>query len=145
MRLDRFAFVAGVVLAMPSAVMAQSTEDSWRLVLPDHCRRNLDMPTVELAHAWEVPKSMFSVAADRLADQEFIVADEALAEWYRQGHYTPEPERTPYLVRAVYGFGGTGRFYIFCCDTDLVVSHQSLGKSWEENNTGLIVNLEKRP
>lgn len=137
-----------VFLAWSFPPAVDAAENSWRTHLPDRCLRYRDSPSIEpvdLTHAWEVPESKMQDAASRLAEKNFLILDEGLTEYYLPGEYEPDPERTPFLVRAVYGWRGTGQFSIFWCGNDLVVSHGSLGRSWEEHDTALIVNLGKHP
>jgi len=51
----------------------------------------------------------------------------------------------PYLVRAVYGHGGTGAYDVLVSGKSIIIIRGSLGKSVEYNKFALVVCLENKP
>lgn len=97
------------------------------------------------ADIYEVVASKEYVAVDRLKEKSIIKIDEKTAKWYT-GHYYKCPEgKHPYLVRAVYGHGGTGKYTVKGSDENLLILHESLGKKAIFNKSALVINLEGEP
>jgi hypothetical protein len=67
------------------------------------------------------------------------------AAFFTGDHYTSSAGKSPYLIRAVYGHGGTGRYVLSQRDTSLLVQHGSLGHTTVRNNSALIVSLPFTP
>lgn len=122
-----------------------AARDKWITELPEHCLHNLNMPRISDVDLMEVPKSRFYVAENRLENSEYIDLHEMLARYYLGDFYSKPESKTPFLVRAVYSNGGTGKFNAYWCGNDLVIGHSSLGKSWREERSVLVINLAKKP
>jgi hypothetical protein len=67
------------------------------------------------------------------------------AVWFTGDYYASPPDKQAYLVRAVYGHAGTGRFQLERIGDDLFIHHQSLGRSTIHQKTALVVNLDFVP
>lgn len=67
------------------------------------------------------------------------------AKYYVGRHYSLSDGKTPFLVRAVYENGGTGRFVVYRNGNDLIVYHGSLGKPHIKFKFALVVNLAFEP
>jgi hypothetical protein len=102
----------------------------------------------------ELPRSdIYEVAASKedvvvlfdLAEQtiEPLTQDRAS---YLTGHYFQCPRsKKPFLVRAVYGQGGTGGYRIFKHGDDLLIAHGSLGHHSAYHKSALVLNLDFTP
>jgi hypothetical protein len=89
--------------------------------------------------------SKVNLAFMELEQTSIVKFSPELAIWYT-GHYYSCPEgKQPYLVRAVYGHAGTGAFSLKRLDDDLLILHQSLGRSTIYQKTALVVNLDYEP
>ncbi|WP_406700060.1 hypothetical protein V5E97_14580 [Singulisphaera sp. Ch08] len=101
---------------------------------------------VEEAAIYEVVASKKDVAIDRdLRGQNHVKLTHDVAVYYT-GHYFRCPRgKAPYLVRAVFGHGGTGRYYVRRFGRKLLVEHGSLGRSDAANKSALVVNLDFEP
>ena len=75
----------------------------------------------------------------------FLAISEARSKKYTGHYYSCPPGKRPYLVRGVFGFAGTGAFYVYKVDRALWVSHESLGTDFVSSRTALIVNLDFEP
>lgn len=64
---------------------------------------------------------------------------------YFNPRYETVPGKKPYLVRAVYGHGGTGSYSVLRRGSDVRVMHGSLGRSAACNASALIINFDFVP
>ena len=67
------------------------------------------------------------------------------AMWFTGHYYTCPSGKQAYLVRAVYGHAGTGSFSLKRLEDDLLITHESLGRSTIYQKTALVVNLDYEP
>jgi hypothetical protein len=97
-------------------------------------------------NAFEVVGTMRDLAVDHeLAGQAFVKIDPEHAA-YLTGHYYRCPEgKTPYLVRAVYGAAGTGKYDFSRVGRKLRINHGSLGRQFVEHRSAFILNLDFEP
>ena len=93
---------------------------------------------------YEVSASKETVAVLDLEPKSIISLTEEQARWWTGHYYKCEQGKKPYLVRALYGQGGTGAYSLFRLGSALVVSHGSLGDP-AMNRSALIVNLDFEP
>lgn len=107
---------------------------------PDDATHDLDE-----SDFYEVVTSKNDTAIVRdLKDQSFVKITPQIATYFT-GHYFECPQRkTPYLIRAVFGNGGTGRYVVKRMGRRLLVLHGSLG-NYVANKSALVVNLDFVP
>jgi hypothetical protein len=77
-----------------------------------------------------------------LADKKFVLITENTAKYYTGHYYRCPPGKKPYIVRAVYGQGGTGNYAVFKRGDELLVHHASLGSTTATHKSALIINLD---
>jgi len=82
---------------------------------------------------------------NHLKDKRFLKIDEKQAKRFVGDHYKCAAGKQPYLVRAVFGHSGTGRYTLLKVDDNIIVSHGSLGRSSVYNRSALVVNLDFEP
>jgi len=93
----------------------------------------------------EIPASKLNVALNTLAKQTHLKLNNDEAKYYI-GHCLPaEPGKTYYLVRAVYGHGGTGGYSVRRYGDNLIIFHGSLGHSNTFSKSALVVSLGFTP
>lgn len=151
MVLDRRSFLASAAVsgaalafgAAPFAAMA-ATPDSWitEWPLPISTTKKEQM---SLADIFEVVASMKGNAEADLQKKTFLAISEVQAKWFTGRYYSCPAGKRPYLVRGVFGFAGTGRFFVYKVDRALWVLHESLGTDFVSSRTALIVNLDFEP
>lgn len=95
---------------------------------------------------YEVVASKKIVAVIRdLLKKRFTLLSKDTATYFT-GHYYHCPKgMKPYLVRAVYGQGGTGHFTISRHGDELLVYHVSLGYNSAAHKSALVINLDFTP
>jgi hypothetical protein len=93
----------------------------------------------------EVSASTLLRAVATLADQPFVLLNQASVSDFSSGHFTCVFPQQAYLVRAVYQNEATGGFSIRIKDGALLVSHGSLGQPSEKQKTALVVCLRSAP
>lgn len=123
-------------------------KDAWLSdSVPKLCLANDDVHEARrlLRDIYEVPKSRSDTALSRLEKVRFRKLVENEAKFFLGEFYEKPGNKDPYLVRAVYGHGGTGGFSFNWCGDDILIVHLSLGKGRPENRTALILNLDKAP
>jgi len=104
-----------------------------------------DYPEINPTDIYQVVPTKESTAIHRLQNTIFQKITEELAEWYTGHYYQCERGKQPYLVRAVYGHGGTGEYRLKRIGEALLITHGSLGKRNVYNKSALIVNLDFEP
>ena len=102
-------------------------------------------PEINPTDIYEVVPTKEGTAIYRLRDRNLQKITEELAEWYTGHYYQCEKGKHPYLVRAVYGHGGTGEYRLKRIGEALLIIHSSLGKRIVYNKSALIVNLDFQP
>lgn len=101
---------------------------------------------VEESDIYEVvaSKSYVPVFSD-LKERAYVKITADSAKFFT-GHYFKCPQgKTPYLVRAVYGHGGTGKYFVKRSGRRVLVEHGSLGRTDLANKSALVVNLDFEP
>jgi hypothetical protein len=102
----------------------------------------------------EVPREdWFEVVASRahvpvvrdLKNRSFVRLTKDQATWFTGPYYRCPAGKAPYLVRAVYGHGGTGHYTLVQFGRRLFVSHGSLGPEHAAHKSAIVVNLEFEP
>lgn len=101
-----------------------------------------DIPSNDI---YEVAASKIDFAFMELAEISISKLTPQQAIWYTGHYHTCPPGKQPYLVRAVYGHAGTGAFNLKRIEDDLLVVHQSLGRSTIYQKSALVVNLDYEP
>jgi hypothetical protein len=95
---------------------------------------------------YEVVASKDYVAIQRdLVTQTSVKITPDTARYFTGPYFRCPEGKTPYLVRAVYGHGGTGRYELKRNGRKLLVEHGSLGHSDAANKSALVVNLDFEP
>lgn len=95
---------------------------------------------------YEVVASKEIVALIRdLADKDIAPLSEVTAKYFTGHYYRGERGMKPFLVRAVYGHGGTGGYTVSRRGNDLLIRHDSLGRSSAYHKSALVVNLDFAP
>ncbi len=101
---------------------------------------------IQASDVYEVVASKNYVPVVRdLKDRAYVklTPDSAV---YFTGHYFQCPKgKTPYLVRAVYGHGGTGKYSVMRFGRKVLIDHGSLGRTDAANKSALLVNLDFEP
>ena len=100
---------------------------------------------IPAADHYEVVASMRANAESELQKKQFVVLSEAQARKFTGPYYSCPNGKRPYLVRALFGFAGTGAFYVYRSGQEICVSHESLGTEFVSARSALIVNLDFDP
>ena len=93
---------------------------------------------------YEVSASKEAIAVFDLKTESILPLTEDTAKWYTGHYYKCAKGKKPYLIRAIYGQGGTGGYSLYRIGSALWISHGSLG-SPAMNRSALIVNLDFEP
>lgn len=95
---------------------------------------------------YEVVASKEIVALIRdLPAKPFAALSEDTAKYFTGHYYRAGRGKKPFLLRAVYGQGGTGGYKVSRRGNDLLVSHRSLGHHTAYHKSALVVNLDFTP
>jgi hypothetical protein len=134
-----------VILASACLGADLQTGEAWLNPAPDSIADSKWI-AIDTTDIYEVVASKEIVAEIRdLEHKHFTLLTEDEAKYYT-GHYYRCPKgKHPYLVRAVYGQGGTGSYKVSRLGNSLLVSHGSLGHSAACHTSALVVNLEFAP
>jgi hypothetical protein len=102
--------------------------------------------TVGEENIFEVVASKEDVAIfGDLKDRSIVSMEESIAKYYAGTHMHCAKGLKPYLVRAVYGHGGTGGYSVTRIGSDILVSHGSLGRTSPANKSALVLCLDFAP
>ena len=126
--------------------MAQ--EPAWRSPPPPELwyPNTTGLTELPLTDVFEVSATKLPIAMTHdLKDVEFLALDVDRAKWYVGRHYAAFNGKRPYLVRAIFENGGTGRFTIYRNGDALIVHHGSLGRPHIKFPLALVVNLDFQP
>jgi hypothetical protein len=93
----------------------------------------------------EVPVSRFFVTRIELAEKAFVPQSPSAASSILGREFECAKGSQPYLVRALFTIGGTGRFNILWAKDSLVVEHGSLGTGNVKGESALIACLSRPP
>jgi hypothetical protein len=93
----------------------------------------------------EVVASKLISALVALTKEQIVPLDAATASYYVGACARPEPGKTFYLVRAIYGQGATGRFSALRLGDDLLIKHGSLARTETYTKTALVLDLPFAP
>ena len=94
---------------------------------------------------FEVPASKLPTAESWLSDVAYLAQDSSGVSYFGRPNFACVAPATAYLVRASYVHGGTGEFRLYLADSELIVSHDSLGPSRPPSKTALVVCLANEP
>ena len=139
----RFAIIASALLASAVASAADNEGRAWMTVpVP---RLPADAVEVPRSAICEVSASKRQLAVSRLDAAPAIALDASAAITYVGACAHPTTGRTLYLVRAVFGHGGTGSFSVHSLGPDLYVEHGSLGGFDTYTRSALVLSLPEPP
>jgi hypothetical protein len=95
---------------------------------------------------FEVVASKESVAIARdLAEKQIVLIEEKTGKYFAGANYQCPPGKKAYLVRAVYGHGGTGGYKVLRRGNEILIHHSSLGRSSPTRQSAVVVNLDFTP
>ena len=95
---------------------------------------------------FELPISKaFSAVTGELKRKVAAHIDADSLRFYVSGHFRCPSDRSPYLVRALFGHGGTGRYHVLLLDGNLIIDHESIGRINVMNRSALIICLFAEP
>ena len=118
----------------------------WIKHPPSDAFAGADTIKIDAGNIYEVVASKVDVAVlGDLENQAFAAISRDDARWYTGAYFTCQEGKTPYLVRALYGHGGTGTYVVSRDGRKLLVEHESLGRSNRADKSALIVNLDFAP
>ena len=87
---------------------------------------------------FEVPASRLAAAEAWLSDTAALLQEPNGIAYFGRPDFKCTESTRPYLVRALYTNGGTGRFSLHWAGSALVVSHESLGRSSRPFRSALV-------
>ena len=132
------------VLTLANATQLRATEaNTWLPEQPQEIKAKSGKRISDDKY-FEVSASKLEMAEDFLAKESVFPEREPIDNWGSNGFKCGDGEK-PYLVRALYGNGATGRYVVFWKDDALVVGHASLGPSNPPTRSALIVCLSHAP
>jgi len=118
----------------------------WIKSPPLHAFAEATSMTIGDRGYYEVVASKLYVALMRdLETKTFVALSRDDAQYYTGPYFACPDGKTPYLVRAVYGNGGTGRYTLTRDGKKLLVEHGSLGRNNWAIKSALVVNLDFVP
>jgi len=95
---------------------------------------------------FEVVASRLPVAVHGdLQDVAAVALDTGRARFFTGPYFYCPRGLRPFLLRAVYGFGGTGRFDVSRIGKSVLIEHGSLGHSNPYNKSALVACLRDAP
>jgi hypothetical protein len=140
--------IGAVVLVLAIAVLEPAGQDQSG-------REWLRSPPAKSFAEWTpVPeKDVYEVVASKeiiavlseLSGKPWIALSEGQARYYTGHYFQKTPGQRTFLVRAVYGQGGTGGYSVSRRGSEVHVSHGSLGRSDASHKSALVVNLDFVP
>jgi len=134
--------VACALLFGQASCQAGGASDSWCNPFPSGYADAGSRPAVAFAGI----SAHRDEAETRLETVAILPLTKADLDYYGLGARAESPEGSPFLVRGLLGFEGTGRFLVYQHGDDLVVLHGSLGSYMPRpRRRPLVVWLPKEP
>ena len=138
--------LAALMLAFPPGDPPRGDGADWLKPPPAGSFTGAGTQEVDEAETYEVVASKLHVAELRdLKDRGYIAITSEQAKYFTGPYFSCPRGKNPYLVRAVYGHGGTGGYSVKREGRKLLVEHDSLGRRNSANKSALIVNLDFEP
>ena len=141
MRLRIFIGIALVACVLP---VFSAARDSWIAEPPPGIAFG-KKETISDVDIFEVVASMRENAEAELQKIPLIPLSHAQARKFTGAYYSCPKGKRPYLIRALFGYGGTGKFWVYQIKREIWVLHESLGQDFTSTRTGLVVNLDFDP
>lgn len=140
-------FVALIIMFVLGACMGSTMQAGaeWLREPDAEDAHSEQYPNIPQTDIYEVTASKIAFAFMELEQASISKLSPEQAIWYTGHYYTLPQGKQAYLVRAVYGHAGTGAFSLKRLDDDLLILHQSLGRSTIYQKTALVVNLDYEP
>jgi hypothetical protein len=138
----RFLFVLALVAWVAPALSA--TSDSWTAEPPPSIAFGKH-DVISAVDIYEVVASMRGNAEAELQKIPLIPLSVAQARKFTGAYYSCPKGKRPYLVRALFGFAGTGKFWVYQIKREIWVLHESLGQDLTSARTALVLNLDFDP
>ncbi|EEF57367.1 hypothetical protein [Pedosphaera parvula] len=131
-----------LALTLNSLAAADSGKD-WLRTPPDPKGKWTQIPEQDI---YEVVASKETVAVvSELAKKRFVELSDEQARFFTGHYFHSSKGKKPYLLRAVYGHGGTGKYTVSRNGSSVLVLHGSLGHSDASHKSALVVNLDFVP
>lgn len=139
-------YIAALFLAFPLAVAGAPSATDWLPRVPESAGTWRDWQEISEREFFEVPASRLGAVEARLSEVPYLLQEPSDMGYFgRAGFKCSAPER-PYLVRALYVNGGTGRFdLMWTKGSALVVAHASLGPGGPAIRSAIITCLPHEP
>lgn len=144
----KFVYGMAISLFLTAAVIHVAygaPQDSWINPITFAARSELpilDLPSLEFA---EISVSTKRTAENWLSERKFRAIESRDIEFFGQAAFSCVAQKKPFLIRAVYANGGSGRFLVRRYGENLQVSYDTLGSASEAQRSALIVCLEFEP
>jgi len=136
--------IACLLLLLPFSVAAAPSE-IWLEQTPASVGTWRDWTEVAADSFFEVPASRLGAAEVWLADAAFLAQEQSGVTYFGRPDFECPSATKPYLIRAAYINGGTGRFSLHWVGSVLIVSHASLGLGGSPNRSALVACLSQAP
>jgi hypothetical protein len=117
----------------------------WIRIPPSNANQtNEDAGLIQEVFEVVASKASAATTAD-LGKSAIVSLTPGRAKYFTGEYYRCSAGKKPYLVRAVYGFGGSGAYRVRRVGQSLVVTHESIGEEATYSKSALIVNLDFEP
>jgi hypothetical protein len=137
-----FLFVLALVAWVAPAFPA--TPDSWIAEPPPSIAFGKH-DVISAGDIYEVVASLRGNAEAELQKIPLIPLSHAQARKFTGAYYSCPKGKRPYLVRALFGSGGTGKFWVYQIKREIWVLHEFLGQDITLARTALVLNLDFDP
>ncbi len=136
-----------ILVSVNQLCMAEANEKSCDWLRSLRTERALDnWVEIQKNDVYEVVISKEpSAMSAGLIEKPFVSLDQDTAKRLTGFYYHTPKEKKPYLLRAVYGYSGTGEFAVYRRGNDLLIEHSSLGHEVNYHKSALIINLDFKP
>ncbi|MES2695120.1 MAG: hypothetical protein V4773_16725 [Verrucomicrobiota bacterium] len=136
-----------LLIGCGASKLTAAAGETWVVKPLDHKYGPNEKNRLDRTEVYEVVASKVEVViTGYLARKSFIEISEQTAAAYTGHYYRCPPGKKPFLVRAVYAFGGTGSYMVVRHHDSVWVQHDSLGSApMTINKSALVVNLDFVP
>jgi hypothetical protein len=137
--------LAVVALTLSGSWATAGTFQVWLEEAPRSLGASGGWEQIPGAAFFEIPVSKFAAAEGFLASVAFLAQEDSAGTHFGRPDFKCTMTSKPYLVRASYMQGATGRFSVYWAGSALVVEHASFGLGGTHRRSALLVCLPKAP
>lgn len=137
--------VAALLILLATLPAFAGASSKWLVPAPASAGSPREWQEIPGSSFFEISASRLAAAEAWLANTAAIVQEPSVFAYFGRADFKCTESTSPYLIRASYVNGGSGKFGLHWASSALVVSHASLGHTSRPFRSALVACLPKLP